>query len=205
MIFILGYSVSYDLNRVDMAVVDFSRSESSRRLVEAFASNRIFTLHALPAAAQGGGALRAAEEMLRRRAIKEILVIPADFSRRLAAHGSCEVGIVIDGSDANIANLVYEYQTSGCSGNSMPPSCAGTHARLDTKIYFQSRGPEPVLHPRPGRRHPADDIGQAHFDQHFGSARRARSPCCSSRRCARGRSSWARPSLISSSRCWTAW
>jgi ABC-2 type transport system permease protein len=39
MIFILGYSFSFDLNRIDAAVVDFSQSDFSRQLVKSFAGN----------------------------------------------------------------------------------------------------------------------------------------------------------------------
>ncbi|MCX6553943.1 MAG: hypothetical protein NTZ12_02835, partial [Candidatus Aminicenantes bacterium] len=44
MIFILGYSVSYDLNRIDVVVIDFSQSDLSRQLVQSFANNRIYVL-----------------------------------------------------------------------------------------------------------------------------------------------------------------
>ncbi|HEX7502520.1 MAG TPA: ABC transporter permease [Acidobacteriota bacterium] len=136
MIFILGYSVSYDLNRIDTAVIDLSQGRLSRQLVQAFAANRIFAVRTRGGAANRALSLGEAEEMLRRQQIKEIIVIPADLSRRLAARGQAEIGLVIDGSDTNIANLVYQYDerillefNSGLLG-------AERLLKLDTKIYF---------------------------------------------------------------------
>jgi ABC-2 type transport system permease protein len=45
MIFILGYSVSYDLNRIDAAVIDLAQSRLSKQLTQAFAANRVFVVH----------------------------------------------------------------------------------------------------------------------------------------------------------------
>ncbi|MDD8012202.1 MAG: ABC transporter permease [Acidobacteriota bacterium] len=140
MIFILGYSVSYDLNRIDAAVIDLDQSPLSKRLAQAFAANRVFVVHNRGDAPGRMLSLGEAEEMLRRREIKEIIVIPADLSRRLAARGSCEIGLIIDGSETNVANLVYQYDERILlefnSGLLAAGGTAGRLLRLDTKIYF---------------------------------------------------------------------
>jgi ABC-2 type transport system permease protein len=136
MIFILGYSVSYDLNRIDAAVIDLSQSRLSKQLVQAFAANRIFVVHSRNAASGTTLSLAEAEDMLRRQKIKEIIMIPADLSRRLAANGRCEVGLVIDGSDTNIANLVYQYDERIILAFNAALLGADRLLKLDTKIYF---------------------------------------------------------------------
>ena len=136
MIFILGYSVSYDLDRIDTAVIDLSRSRVSEQLVKAIAANRIFVVHSRDAASGGALSPAVAEDMLRRQKIKEIIVIPADLSRRLAAEGNCEIGLVIDGSDTNIANLVYQYNERILLEFNAALLGAGRLLKLDTKIYF---------------------------------------------------------------------
>ena len=80
--------------------------------------------------------LAAAEDMLRRRQIKEIIVIPADLSRRLAARGQSEIGLIIDGSDTNVANLVYQYDERILLEFNAALLGAGRLLKLDTKIYF---------------------------------------------------------------------
>jgi ABC-2 type transport system permease protein len=136
MIFILGYSVSYDLNRIDAAVIDLSQGRLSRQLVQAFAANGVFVVHTRGGAANRALSLEEAEEMLRRQQIKEIIVIPADLSRRLAARGQAEIGLVVDGSDTNIANLVYQYDERILLDLNAGLLGAGRLLKLDTKIYF---------------------------------------------------------------------
>jgi ABC-2 type transport system permease protein len=136
MIFILGYSVSYDLDRIDTAVIDLAQSRLSRQLVQAFAANRVFAVRSRGRAANRALSLDEAEDMLRRQEIKEIIVIPADLSRRLAAEGHCEVGLVIDGGDTNIANLVYQYSERIILDFNAALLGSGRLLKLDTKIYF---------------------------------------------------------------------
>jgi ABC-2 type transport system permease protein len=140
MIFILGYSVSYDLNRIDAAVIDLAQSRLSKRFVQDFAANRIFVIQTRGSRPDRALSLAEAETMLRSRRIKEIIVIPADFSQRLAAGEPAGIGLIIDGSDTNIANLVYQYDeriilefNAGLLGAGGP---AGRLLKLDTKMYF---------------------------------------------------------------------
>jgi len=137
MIFILGYSISYDLNRVEVAVIDLSQSRLSRRLVQAFAASPVFVVRG---GAGRGLSLAAAEDLLRRGKIREIIVIPQDFSRRLQAGRRGDIGRIIDGSDVNVANLVYQYGerilldfNAALLGAGVP---AGSLLRIGTKVYF---------------------------------------------------------------------
>jgi ABC-2 type transport system permease protein len=139
MIFILGYSISYDLNHITTAVVDFSQSRLSRQLVRAFAANSVFAVRDRD---DGGGplSLARAEELLRAGKVREFVVIPEDFAARVLAGRQSRVGLVIDGSDTNVANLVYQYDeriildfvaaVRGAGGPAAPL------LRLGTKLYF---------------------------------------------------------------------
>ena len=145
MIFILGYSFSYDLNRIDVAVVDFSQSVFSRQLVNRFANNRIFVLHNPEGGTSGKHQLQAAEEMLRQEKIKEIIVIPVDFSRSLTVHGQSDFGIIIDGSNANTANLVYQYNEMIVLEFIAAMKKVGQLLKLHTKIYFNPEAKSQVF------------------------------------------------------------
>lgn len=136
MIIILGYSVSYDLDRIDVAVIDLAQGRLSRQLVQAFAANRIFVVHTRGNAPGRMLSLGEAEEMLRRQRIKEIIVIPADLARRLARRGQAEIGLIVDGSDTNIANLVYQYDERILLDLNAALLGGGRLLKLDTKIYF---------------------------------------------------------------------
>ncbi|MBN2399384.1 MAG: ABC transporter permease [Candidatus Aminicenantes bacterium] len=136
MIFILGYSISYDLNRIDAVVIDHAQSRWSKALSETFAANRIFVIQSRAADTGNPLSLAAAEQLLRLGKIKEIIVIPADFSRRLNAHGQSEVGLVIDGSDTNVANLVFQYTERILLEFTAAMKGSGQLLKIDTKIFF---------------------------------------------------------------------
>lgn len=107
-IFILGYSVSYDLDRVEVAVIDLSQGGVSRQLARAFAASPVFQVRSR--SARGGAlALTEAEDMLRQGRVREVIVIPAGFDALAAAGRQAEIGLIIDGSDVNVANLAYQY------------------------------------------------------------------------------------------------
>lgn len=107
-IFILGYSVSYDLDRVDVALVDLSQGRVSRQLARAFAASPVFQVRSR--SARGGTLSPAeAEDMLRQGRVREVIVIPAGFDRLAAAGRRAEIGLIVDGSDVNVANLAYQY------------------------------------------------------------------------------------------------
>ncbi len=106
MIFIYGYSISYDLSRIDAAVIDSSRSPLSQELLERFAANKTFVVH--PAVGPADP-LANAEAMLRAGTVKAVLVFPTDFARLAAQKRTAPLGLIIDGSDSNVGNLVYQY------------------------------------------------------------------------------------------------
>jgi ABC-2 type transport system permease protein len=135
MIFILGYSISYDLNHVEAAAIDFSQSRLSRQLVQAFAASSVFVVH--DRGGDGGAlSLAQAEDLLRAGKIREVIVIPADFSRPLLAGGQSDVGLIIDGSDTNVANLVYQYDERIILDFVAAMRGSGQLLRLGTKLYF---------------------------------------------------------------------
>ncbi|MCX6558441.1 MAG: ABC transporter permease [Candidatus Aminicenantes bacterium] len=136
MIVILGYSVSYDLNRIDAVVVDFSRSDLSRQLVQSFANNRIYVLHKLVRETGSQNQLHSAEAMLRREEIKAIIIIPVDFARSLTSRGQSDFGIIIDGSNSNTANLIYQYNEMIVLNFMARMKKVDQLLNLRTKVYF---------------------------------------------------------------------
>ena len=135
MIFILGYSISYDLDHVQAAVIDYSQCRLSRRLVRAFAANPVFVVR--DRGLDGGAlSLTRAEELLRAGKIREIIVIPEDFGQRLDGGRMSDVGLVIDGSDTNVANLIYQYDERIILDFVADLKGGGALLRLGTKLYF---------------------------------------------------------------------
>ncbi len=109
MLFIFGYSINFDLEKIQTGVIDYSNGEISKELLRKFANNHYFIIHHLKAEFPSSDPMQEGEKMLKSGALKEIIIIPRDFSKDLKNGGTTQVGIIIDGSDSNVANLIYQY------------------------------------------------------------------------------------------------
>ncbi len=98
MLFLFGYGVVYDLDRIPVAIVDQDRTEASRELVRALtASRELVSAGELPDAA-------AAIEAFRRGEAAGALVVDRGYQRDVLARKTVPVQLLVDGSDALVAN-----------------------------------------------------------------------------------------------------
>ncbi len=100
---LLGYGVSLDIKHVPLCVYDQENSQTSRAVVDRFVSSGWFTVSHTITRQEG---IRNA--MDRGECIAAI-VIPADFSRRLASTGSSPVQAIFDATDVNTTNIALGY------------------------------------------------------------------------------------------------
>ncbi|HKJ01289.1 MAG TPA: ABC transporter permease [Longimicrobiales bacterium] len=98
-----GYAITWDVDDIRLVVVDRDRTSGSRDLVDAFVSSGYFTVadNALSGAE--------AEEELMRGRVKGVLTIPSGYDRDLRSGRGAEVQLLLDGSDANTANIAQNY------------------------------------------------------------------------------------------------
>ncbi len=135
MIFIYGYAISFDLEKVEVGVIDQARTELSARLVKALANNSYYDLREL----RGGGGrtpIEEGEQALRDGKLREYILIPADFSANIQRGRPAEVGTVIDGSDSNIASRLYQYNELILQSFMLELAGQSNLLRVSTKIYF---------------------------------------------------------------------
>jgi ABC-2 type transport system permease protein len=99
MLFIFGYGVAFDLDRIPIAIADRDRSVASRALVDGFlASGELtFAVHAAP---DDAPALFRAGKAL------GLLVVPEGYGRDVARGRRTEVELIVDGADSVVANQV---------------------------------------------------------------------------------------------------
>jgi ABC-2 type transport system permease protein len=107
LVLVFGYAINFDLDRVEVGVIDQCGGEHARTLIEAFQNNRYF--HVRDLSLESDNPVGHGESLLKSGELHEYMVVPVDFSRNVAAGRKAEVGLVIDGSDSNVANLVYQY------------------------------------------------------------------------------------------------
>jgi ABC-2 type transport system permease protein len=98
-----GYALNLEIQRVDMAVVDFSRSTESRDLVEKFEGSKFFRPFYYD------GNLSGLEDLFRSRSARVAMVIPFDFERQMLHNRQVGLQMLVDASDANAATLIKNY------------------------------------------------------------------------------------------------
>ena len=134
MMFIFGYAINFDLNKVEAGVIDYSDGEQSRELIDTFRNNGYYELVDLKRTSHDP--IQTGEEWLRSGKLKEFIIIPADFSQRLQGGHQTKIGVVIDGSDSNIANLVYQYNEMVLLDFLAAHTNLSNILKISTKIYF---------------------------------------------------------------------
>lgn len=134
MILVYGYSITFDLNRIDAGVIDFSGGELSRKLINKFSNNRYFFIKDLRSTT--ADPLTDSENLLKSGKLKEVIIIPHDFARQIKNRNKTEIGIIIDGSDSNVANLVYQYNELILLDFISEFQDLSGILKMNTKIYF---------------------------------------------------------------------
>jgi ABC-2 type transport system permease protein len=103
MLFLFGFAISFDLDRLPVAVVDQDRSPASRRLIAALTSSDSF------AVAARLDDPREVEPYFRRFELKVALVIPKDYGRKLARGEVAEAQLLLDGADGATTSIALGY------------------------------------------------------------------------------------------------
>jgi len=103
MLLLYGYALSLDVDRVPTLVYDQDGTEASRQLIREFQGSKYFTVTGF------AGSYAPIERGIDRNDILMGLVIPRDYSRKLAEGHDAAVQILLDGSDSNTASIVLGY------------------------------------------------------------------------------------------------
>ncbi|WP_224361142.1 ABC transporter permease [Hyalangium versicolor] len=96
MLVLFGFGISFDVDHLELAVVDQDRSTASRELVRHFTASNEFTL------VQEGTSPEDALRELRRGHAVAVLVVPTGFSQDVGS-GGAQLQLLVDGADGNTA------------------------------------------------------------------------------------------------------
>jgi ABC-2 type transport system permease protein len=97
---LFGYAINLDVRHVPTAVLDRSLSSSSRKLIGEIAATQTFALEVRVASEREGRAL------LQSGRVGAVVVIPADFDRRLHRGRGAQISILADASNPTVASAV---------------------------------------------------------------------------------------------------
>lgn len=110
LLFLFGYALTLDVDRVPLVVWDQSQSVESRELISRFSGSRYFAL------TNRADNYRAIERAIDEREALIALVIPRDFARRLSLGEVATVQAIVDGSDPNTATIALGYAEATALG-----------------------------------------------------------------------------------------
>lgn len=103
LLLLYGYALTFDIKHVPTAVLDHGRSQASREFINRFMGSPYFSLsHYVDSFAE-------AERLIDHGQARLVLVLPHDFGRMLASEQAAKAQAIIDGSDANTANVILGY------------------------------------------------------------------------------------------------
>ena len=124
MLFLFGYALTLDVDRVPLAVWDQSNTPQSRELISRFEGSRYFSLrlHA--------SSYSQLEQAVDRRDALIALVLPSDFANKLDAGASPALQVILDGSDPSTATIAQGYAEAIVLTWSRQVSMAALHRRF---------------------------------------------------------------------------
>jgi ABC-2 type transport system permease protein len=104
-IIVLGYAATTDIRFTDMVVCDMDRTAVSRKFVRSFTNSHYF-VHKYSLDVPTG-----IDRLIDEGKASMALVIPPGFGSDLLGQKSPQVQVILDGSDANSANVLLTYAT----------------------------------------------------------------------------------------------
>jgi ABC-2 type transport system permease protein len=109
-LFLFGFGISLDTTVVKIAMVREDGGRDARALADALTSSKWFLV--VPASDRRSG-----KRLLQDQSVKAVVIIPAEFGRRLYAQNTtAQVQVLVDGAEPNTANYVHGYVSAIWSG-----------------------------------------------------------------------------------------
>src|SRR5687768_9568103 len=128
-----GYALSFDVQNIQLAVLDHDRSQASRELVNAFVKSGYFELAADVTSS------REYEELIDLGEVRAALVIPGGLQRDLLTGRRVPVQVVINGDNSNTAMTVMGYALRILQIASAQYQLQGTTRAASAPINVESR------------------------------------------------------------------
>lgn len=129
-----GYAIKFDVEDLELVVVDDDRTAASRALVDAFVSSGYFeVVAALPTTA-------AAEGMLLQATADAVLHVPPGYAADLGAGRGPALQLLLDGSDANTATIAENYADAIVTRHALGAVLQGralrSPTRLESRVWY---------------------------------------------------------------------
>lgn len=111
---IFGFAIDFDIRNIPSAIVDLDRSRESREYASKLTATGYIDFIKHPTTPDE------ANDLVRQGAVKVVVTIPSGFAREQLAHRPAPVGIMLDGSDSQVALRARSaFSSSGSSTNTL--------------------------------------------------------------------------------------
>lgn len=127
MLFLFGYAISLDVDRVPIGVLDQDRTSASRTLAERFTSSSYFQLR------QSFISAVEAETALQRNKVRMALVIPSGFQGSMERGEESPVQVLVDGTYSATATLIVAYAKNIIRAFSVPQR---SEIQVETRVWY---------------------------------------------------------------------
>jgi ABC-2 type transport system permease protein len=104
-VLLLGYAATTDIRYSNMVICDEDRTEESRALIRRFTTSGYFIQQ------ENVNVPDAIDRYLENGRASIALLIPRDFGSKVLARTTVQVQVILDGADANSANVLLSYAT----------------------------------------------------------------------------------------------
>ncbi len=102
-VFLLGYTATTDIRNSTMVVCDLDKTETSREMIRKFTNSNYFV------AKYSVNKQNEINEYIEDSKASAALIIPVNFGNDILARRTTNVQMIMDGSDANTANILLGY------------------------------------------------------------------------------------------------
>lgn len=133
MTFLYGYAVNLDIKTITLAVLDFDHSQSSQNLIDEFYNSTTFVRPEVEPSAIDP------EELLKSSEAAAVLVIKPGFEEAYNNLSPFDLGLLVDGSDNNLAAAVQSYSNVILSKfimRNLPPEVDVPQIEISSKIMY---------------------------------------------------------------------
>jgi len=110
LLFIYGYAITFDIDKIRTVVFDMDKSSLSREFVNQFHESGYFRVNSYVES------YKAIDSYLDSGRARVAVVIPEDFSKNIRKGFNAQVEVLIDGSDSNTATIAQGYTLAIAEG-----------------------------------------------------------------------------------------